>query len=245
MQNPPLPIKHYSVLGSTNDEAKRLALAGEQGPLWIHADRQTRGRGRRSRQWQSPPGNLAATGLYYWDGPLAQSAQLGFVAALAVIETASQWVQQPQALAIKWPNDILLGDAKLAGILLESGQSAHGGHWIAVGIGLNIEDAPKDLPYPATALRNHLHGAAQSPKSGEVLDEVIARFESWHARLQKEGFAPVRLGWLSRAYGLGKPIKTSTGQVGVFEDLSAEGALLLRMNTGRSIEISAGEVFFS
>lgn len=239
------PVKHYPVLDSTNEEAKRLGAAGEQGPLWIHADRQTHGRGRRARHWQSPMGNLAATGLYHWPGPLAGSAQLGFAAVLAVVDTAAHWVREPQALRIKWPNDIVLHEAKLAGILLESGVSAHGGHWVAIGIGVNLATAPDDLPYPATYLGEYLHSHKKQPLPKGVLDVLINAFEEWRQRYQDEGFAPLRLAWLARAKGLGKPLRTSSGEAGIFEDLSSSGALILRQNTGQSIEISAGEVFFA
>ncbi|PHS28046.1 MAG: biotin--[acetyl-CoA-carboxylase] ligase [Robiginitomaculum sp.] len=239
------PIKHYSTLDSTNEEAKRRGTAGETGPLWIITDHQTHGRGRRSRHWQSPAGNLAATGLYHWAGPLLRSAQLGFAAALAATDTLSSFVRDPDALTIKWPNDILLNGAKIAGILLESGASRHGGHWIAVGIGINLAKAPDDLPYPATALGDHLKKGREVPSPEAVLSKLIDAFERWRTELQHEGFAPLRTAWLSRAHGLGRPLSTSAGETGVFEDLSKEGALVLRQNTGRSIEISAGEVFFA
>ncbi|MBL4750467.1 MAG: biotin--[acetyl-CoA-carboxylase] ligase [Amylibacter sp.] len=240
-----LPITHFSVLDSTNEEAKRLALAGTQGPLWLHADRQTAGRGRRAKVWQSPIGNLAATGLYHWDGSLAASAHLGFAAALAVCDTLSPFLDGAQTLAIKWPNDVLQSGAKIAGILLESGSVPSGGHWVAVGIGINLASAPSDLPYPATALHEHLKTGGKPPATTDVLDVLITSFESWRTCLTGEGFAPIRTAWLARAHGLGAMLRTSAGQSGIFEDLSKEGALVLRQNSGRSIEISAGEVFFA
>ncbi len=246
-----LPIKHYAVLDSTNDEAKRLGLSGECGPLWICAARQTHGRGRRARQWQSPAGNLACTGLYHGHGALTQSAQLGFAAALAVAETLGKWVDPAEELTIKWPNDVLLGGAKIAGILLESGASPRGGHWLAVGIGINLASAPQDLPYKATCLAERLPPNRQLPQSEAVLpapqavlEALITAFEKSRTCLEQEGFAPIRLAWLARAHGLGKPINTSGGVQGVFEDLSKDGAIVLRQHHGRSIEISAGEVFF-
>ncbi len=245
MQKSFIPIKHYPTLDSTNEEAKRRGVAGETGPLWILADRQTHGRGRRARHWQSPVGNLAATGLYHWTGPLWHSAQLGFAAALAVSDTLSSFVRNPDALAIKWPNDILLDGAKIAGILLESGASPHGGHWIAIGIGINLATAPDGLPYPATALGDHLKRGHTVPRPDVVLSKLIDAFERWRLELQDQGFASLRTAWLSRAHGLGQSITTSSGETGIFEDLSKEGALVLRQNSGRSIEISAGEVFFA
>jgi BirA family transcriptional regulator, biotin operon repressor / biotin---[acetyl-CoA-carboxylase] ligase len=239
------PIKHYPVLDSTNEEAKRLALAGEQGPLWIIADRQTKGRGRRARHWQSPRGNLAATGLYLESGALLQTAQLGFAAALAVADTVSLWVDDPQKLRLKWPNDVLLREAKLSGILLESGSASNNQHWLAVGIGINLAEAPQNLPYPATCLAEHLRKGIALPTPQEVLPTLIGHYEKWRTCLQQEGFAALRLAWLARAFGLGRPMTTRSGQSGIFEDLSSKGALVLRLNAGQSIEISAGEIYFA
>jgi len=241
----PIQINRYTVLDSTNEEAKRLALAGESGPLWIMAARQTSGRGRRGRRWRSPAGNLYATGLYHWDGPLAASAQLGFAAALAAAQALDAWLVKAPAITIKWPNDVLVGPAKIAGILLESGAAPGAGHWLAIGIGINIAAAPQGLPYPATALRTYLDTGTATPSPQAVLERVIAVFEDWRMRLQRDGFAPLRTAWLARAHGLGKPLQTSAGQNGVFTDLSSGGALVLRQPGGQSIEISAGEVFFA
>lgn len=238
-------IIRYGELTSTNDEAKRLGLAGEAGPLWIRADRQTRGRGRRAHKWQSLEGNLACTGLYHGHGALVDSAQLGFAAALAVAEAVGKWVDPAEEVTIKWPNDVLLGGAKVAGILLESGASPLGGHWLAVGIGINLQAAPKDLPYRATCLTERLPKNAVRPSVSEVLSALIGAFEKWRLCLKNDGFAPIRLAWLAQAHGLGKALQTSAGAVGIFEDLSKDGAIVLRQDHGRSIEVRAGEVFFA
>ncbi len=233
------------MLDSTNEEAKRLALAGETGPLWVMAECQRSGRGRRGRRWHSPPGNFFATGLYHWSGPLAASAQLGFAAALAVAAALDAWLEVNRKVAIKWPNDVLVENAKIAGILLESGAAPGGGHWLAVGIGINIATAPGGLPYPATALAAHLRRTKTLPSPQAVLEPVMAHFEGWRQRLREDGFAPLRAAWLARAHGLGESLSASTGQSGVFEDLSSTGTLVLRQPGGQSIEIGAGEVFFA
>src|SRR6476646_7487966 len=110
----------HEVLGSTNAEALSLARQGESGPLWVVADRQTAGRGRRGRAWISEPGNLYASLLLTDPAPAERWPQLSFVAALAVydavIAVASAFAPR---LAIKWPNDLLLDGAKFAGVLIE------------------------------------------------------------------------------------------------------------------------------
>src|SRR2546426_2482581 len=110
----------HEVLGSTNSEALQLARHGERGPLWVTAERQSAGRGRRGRSWVSPPGNLYASLLLTDPASPEHWPELSFVAALAihdaVVEAAA--ALKPQ-LAIKWPNDLLLSGKKFAGILIE------------------------------------------------------------------------------------------------------------------------------
>ena len=131
-------------IDSTNCEARRLAEAGEAGPVWIMARSQTAGRGRRGRAWLSAPGNLAATLLIR---PARQPCgQLSFAAALAAADVAEHFA--PTApVTVKWPNDVLAGDRKMAGILLEST-----GDWLAVGVGINLVSHPETTEFPATSL---------------------------------------------------------------------------------------------
>src|SRR3569623_2467599 len=116
-------VRHiaYETLGSTSAEAQALARAGERGPVWITAARQEAGRGRRGKGWVSPPGNLYASLLLTDPAPPAVAAQLSFVAALALHDAIAECAPQlGPALKVKWPNDLLLGAAKIAGILIEA-----------------------------------------------------------------------------------------------------------------------------
>src|SRR5918997_1594879 len=108
----------FEVLDSTNAEALRRAAAGDAGPLWILARRQTAARGRRGRAWSSPAGNFGATLLLRPEG---QPALRSFVAALGLFDAMVAVTGRPELFAIKWPNDVLLSGGKLAGILLETG----------------------------------------------------------------------------------------------------------------------------
>src|SRR5229473_5485322 len=111
-------------VGSTNAEALAYARSGERGPLWITARRQTAGRGRRGRTWVSEPGNLYATLLLTDPGPAERAAELSFVAALAVRDAIVEMAPGlGSRLKVKWPNDLLIDRAKVAGILIE-GESA-------------------------------------------------------------------------------------------------------------------------
>ncbi len=238
-------IISYPVLGSTNDEARRLAEAGEVGPLWVLAHKQESGRGRQGRVWQGSTGNLFCTGLYTATRPLDQIARQSFVAALALYDAMRGWLGSDFPVTIKWPNDILLAGRKAAGILLESGGAPGGDTWLAVGIGVNLKEHPPDPHMHAAHVGEFLLPGMTVPSPEQALNAIIERFTHWQAREKAEGFAPIRTAWLAAAHGLGQPIKTSAGQSGIFEDLSQNGALVLRQPDGRVIEVTAGEVFFS
>jgi BirA family biotin operon repressor/biotin-[acetyl-CoA-carboxylase] ligase len=230
-------IAAYGELDSTNSEARRLAQAGEPGPLWITAERQTAGRGRRGRVWDSAPGNLAATLLLRPEAPIAIVGQLSFVAALAVAEMAAHFAPQA-AITVKWPNDVLAEGRKLAGILLEAGPG-----WLAIGIGVNLASFPQGTEFPATSLAQL--GLAP-PTRDDALSVLAARFAHWYALWMSEGFETVRAAWLARAGGLGLPIRARLPhetREGVFEGIDSAGALLLN-EQGLVSAIAAGEVFF-
>jgi BirA family biotin operon repressor/biotin-[acetyl-CoA-carboxylase] ligase len=233
-------IRHRE-LDSTNSEARRLAEAGEPGPVWIVTERQSAGRGRRGRVWETASGNLAATLLLRTPAPAAIVGQLSFAAALAAAETAAHFAPSC-AITVKWPNDVLAEGRKLAGILLESGPTPQG-IWLAIGIGVNLASHPEGTEFPATSLAE-LGIAVPSP--GDALTVLAARFAHWYGAWMNEGFETVRTAWLARAGGLGGPIRArlpSETRTGVFEGIDAAGALLLN-EQGRVSAIAAGEVFF-
>jgi len=237
-----LRFEIFDTLDSTNEEAKRRALSGEAGPLWIMARTQSAGRGRRGRAWASRPGNLFTTGLYRLEASPARAAQLSFAAALAAADLASE-VIDPLLIRLKWPNDLLIGGRKAAGILLESGAHKAGGLWLAAGIGVNLASHPDDAERPATDFAEH--GVQLSPE--DALKRLAARFEHWRGRWADEGFEPLREAWLTRAHGLGERCTVrleSETLEGVFADLSPDGSLRLDLKEGGRRSISAGDVFF-
>lgn len=235
-------LKEFDEIDSTNEEARRLAARGEFGPLWIFARRQTAGRGRRGRSWVSPQGNLSATLLLAPRKPASECAQLSFAAALAVSDTVAFFGAETR---VKWPNDVLVNGAKIAGILLES--ASQGGAdpaWLAVGIGINLNQHPSDTEFPATSLPA-LGLTAPDPRDG--LLHLAASFAKWYELWRADGFAPIRDAWLARAAGLGTRIRArlqNEETMGVFEGIDANGALLLRETQDRVRTIAAGEVFF-
>ena len=241
-----VPVRWFDELDSTNVEARRLAERGEIGPLWIAARRQTAGRGRRGRVWQSGEGNLAATLLMTTDRPPAEAAQMSFVTALAVGDLARTWVPA-EAIGFKWPNDVQLQGAKLSGVLIESGQAQSGRLWLAIGVGVNLARAPEGLDQPATALAAHLRPGLETPDAARALsvlaDSLASRIREWNAG----GFEPVRKAWLENAVGIGRTCSARVGQgvlSGVAEGLDVDGALLLRLDSGEVRRITAGDVVF-
>ncbi|MFZ1990621.1 MAG: biotin--[acetyl-CoA-carboxylase] ligase, partial [Alphaproteobacteria bacterium] len=229
---------------STNEEAKRRAEAGEAGGLFILARAQTAGRGRRGREWVSPKGNLFATLLLRPQVTPQKAAELSFVAANAVAETFESL--GAFAVTVKWPNDVLLGGAKAAGILLESSaRNAASLDWLAIGMGLNLQSAPTGTPYPATSLKAETGRVPPDP--AEALPILAAHWARGYEGWEREGFARVRAGWLARAEGLGKRIIArleAEEMHGNFIDLSETGELVLDTPQGRRL-ISAGEIFFA
>jgi BirA family biotin operon repressor/biotin-[acetyl-CoA-carboxylase] ligase len=247
MQAVPIPVLWFDTLDSTNAEARRRAEAGVAGPLWIAARRQTAGRGRRGRAWESGAGNLAATLLMTTARGAGEAAQLSFVAAFAVRELAVRFA--PEALVrLKWPNDILVSGAKAAGILIESGRRDDGGLWLAIGVGVNLASAPEGLEYPATALAAHLGpAAARAPTPEEALAILSESFGRWLGLWERDGFAPVRAEWTRCAMGLGQRCIARVGErriEGVALEMDADGALVLRLDSGELQRITAGDVFF-
>ena len=236
-------VRHiaYEALGSTNAEALARARAGERGPMWISAQSQSGGRGRRGSTWTSPPGNLYASLLLSEPSSPEHAAQLSFVAALALHDAVAECAPQvgPQ-LSVKWPNDLLLGGAKLSGILIE-GESAPA-FAVVIGFGVNCAGHPSDTPYPATDLA--AAGVLVAPEKllAGLAVAMARRLAQWQ---RGQGFAAIRADWLKRAAGLGGDIRVRLPDRelnGLFEGLDDSGRLLLRGPAGLAT-VTAGEVF--
>ena len=236
-------VRHisYQTLGSTNAEALALARAGERGPLWITATTQRAGRGRRTNRWVSPPGNLYATLLLIEPSPPPQAPQLSFVDALAVHDAvAARAPQLGPLLKVKWPNDLLVGQAKVAGILIEA--ECDPAFAVAVGIGVNCATHPNDTSYPAIDLA--ATGALVAPDAlfAALSTAMEERLAQWN---RGQGFAAVREDWLKRAAGLGEMLQVRLRErelSGRFEGLDEAGRLLFKQG-GDLSTITAGEVF--
>lgn len=234
----------FDSIESTNEEAKRLARAGAEDGTLVWARAQTKGRGRGGRSWVSSPGNLFFSLVLRPDCPPATAVQLSFVAALGAGGGLAEVMPPMIDMKYKWPNDILLNRRKAGGILLETeGITGERLEWLVLGVGLNVAHYPGETAFPATSL--HEEGATEV--SVETLLEAFARhFQSWVNRWLDDGFAPVRHAWRENAVGLGESVHVrlpNSELEGVFEDIDADGALLLRC--GQTVRrITAGDVFF-
>ncbi len=232
---------------STNAEAARIApdLAG---PEWILALEQTAARGRRGRGWVNPKGNFAATLVMHPGETPDKVALRSFVAALALNDALVAATGRPEPFSLKWPNDVLLNGGKLAGILLESagigGRLTH----FAIGIGVNLKEAPVAAEVEAGAVRPvsllSETGVAITPE--EFLDLLAPAYAHYEAQFTTYGFDPIRTAWLSRAARLGEVVtaRTSRDEVtGTFETVDAAGNLVLSTAKSR-VAIPAADVFF-
>ncbi|MBD8908006.1 biotin--[acetyl-CoA-carboxylase] ligase [Methylorubrum zatmanii] len=243
-------LHSHDRLDSTNSEALRLARSGETGPLWVTARRQEAGRGRRGNGWTSPEGNLAASLLMPVAGVAPEMvATLGFVAGVALVD-AIRDARSPQGIAasattihLKWPNDVLVEGAKLAGILLEAESLPGGRRAVVVGFGVNVRAAPEGLPYPAAALSDF--SAADAPMLLEFLSErFVEAVRIWN---KGRGFPTIRQRWLERAAGVGAPVSVRMAEatlMGVFETIDEGGRLVILAPDGTRRTVTAGEVHF-
>ncbi|OIP86670.1 MAG: biotin--[acetyl-CoA-carboxylase] ligase [Rhodobacterales bacterium CG2_30_65_12] len=233
-------------MGSTLDEAARRfpALAG---PTWITATHQTASRGRRGRAWVHPADNFAATLVLPMEDP--QTAALrSFVAALALYEALAGLTGRAQSFALKWPNDVLLNGGKLAGILLEGVSVGGRIAGLAIGIGVNLAEAPGAGEVEPGALRPVSlageTGARITPE--ELLFALAPAYAFREAQFASFGFAPIRTAWLARAARLGQRLtaRLPTEEInGTFREVDEEGRLVLETPQGLR-RIAAGDIFF-
>ncbi|MGE4371787.1 MAG: biotin--[acetyl-CoA-carboxylase] ligase [Xanthobacter sp.] len=243
-QGSTVPIIRFTEIGSTNAEGLARLARGETMPVWLVSDIQTAGRGRRGRSWTSELGNLFASLVLPNPAPMANLAQLCFVAGLAVRDAVLSAAPQinPDLLKLKWPNDLLLDGGKLSGILVEGGSDLHGRPAAVIGFGVNCLHHPDDLPYRATSLEEA--GVPTAPdRLLEALDLAMAvRLNQWNAG---NGFAAIRADWMRHALGMGDQVSVRIGErevIGRFENIDARGAMMLRRRDGVAEIITAGDV---
>jgi BirA family biotin operon repressor/biotin-[acetyl-CoA-carboxylase] ligase len=236
-------LAYWPEIGSTNDEARRLAGEGAPEGMLVVADYQSRGRGRLDRGWASPPSSSLLMSIVFRPELAPHQLQrLTMSCGLAVVGAIEE--QTGLRADLKWPNDVVIGGAKAGGILTEVGLAGAQVEFAVVGMGLNVNLdpalLPADLPMPATSLCHELGAeVARLP----LLRTLLQRVEDRYLAL-KAGQSP-HLEWATRLVTLGKPVTVSATGLeldGTAEGVDADGALLVRLATGRLERVLAGDV---
>ncbi len=243
----PLRVIRYATVTSTQDVARRLAAAGAEEGTVVLADAQTAGRGRWGRRWHSPRGG----GLWFslilrprtrTGGRFDPAAgQLSLVVAVAVARGLERAVGADLPIRLKWPNDLLAGGGKVAGILLE--REPRSGAVVA-GVGVNVSfpgGPPRDLPGAVDLVT-----ALGRPVDREdILPPLLAALAEGYGAWRSEGFEPFRREWLGRFPWLHQPVTVAVGEevvTGRAADLDEEGRLVLLLPDGSRRVLAAGEV---
>jgi BirA family biotin operon repressor/biotin-[acetyl-CoA-carboxylase] ligase len=229
-------IRTVAETGSTNADLLELARTGAAEGLWLRAERQTGGRGRQGRAWESPSGNLYASTLIRLRPGDPPAATLALVSAVALCQTID--TLGAPAIRIKWPNDLMIDGAKVAGILLEREGDA-----VVIGTGVNIAHHP-DLPDRPTA---SLEGRIWPVTIEAFLDLLSEEMRLWVDAWRQQGLKPVIRRWLQMAHEPGTALRArladGTSLDGLFAGLDSDGALILRLADGTSRVIHAADVF--
>ena len=237
--NPKYTLIALNSTSSTNDDAKGIIISHKDSsnhslPCVITAKEQTAGRGRHGRIWQSLDGNLYMSVVMPITCALSNAAELSFIMGLAVYDVLKS-LSEAMNISLKWPNDVYIDDKKIGGILLESFPQIDD-KCIVIGVGINVHDAPADLP--ATSLRAHNIDIS----TNNLLDIIMARFYHYHNIWKSDGFSKIRKIWIDRAYKIGQ-IVTVNNITGIFESIDETGAMLIKESSfGTSHTISTAEI---
>ncbi|MBX5480416.1 MAG: biotin--[acetyl-CoA-carboxylase] ligase [Myxococcaceae bacterium] len=236
---------HYrEELPSTNDFAFRLAQEGAFHGEVVITERQTQGRGRRGRNWISPPGlNLYFSAVLRPELPPQRAPELTLVAAVAVAETLRE---AGGDAGIKWPNDLQIGGRKVAGILTELSAEPEQVHFVILGVGVNLNAKKTDFPPEVAEVATSLAEArGQKVPRALFAAALFTRLEQWLDVHQREGFEPVRSAWRKLSITLGRDVLVKTERrefTGMAEDIDETGALLVRTREGTTERVIAGDV---
>ena len=239
-------LLYFEELDSTNNEAKRRILEGIlPAQCVIRAKKQSSGRGRHGKSWDSLEGNLFFSIILPRTGPLDSMTQLSFISSLAIEKAISnlllKYKKRPK-IELKWPNDVLLNNKKLSGILIESAGSNN--EYMIIGIGINITKSPKLIEYEATDLHSE---EIYFTNSDDILHQIITNFLKYYYLWIAEGFLPIRKKWIKKSKALGDIISVKTNQSrisGKFIDIDFRGSIRLEVSSGQICSVTPQEVFF-
>jgi BirA family biotin operon repressor/biotin-[acetyl-CoA-carboxylase] ligase len=231
-----LTIRVVSKTGSTNADLLIAGAAGAPEGEWLRAERQVAGRGRLGRPWEDGTGNLFASTIVRLRPADPPAPSLTLVAAVALADTVAAYA--PGIAMLKWPNDLMIGTAKLSGILLERG----GGDLVVIGFGVNLACHPDLSDRRTTCLAEH--GVTVSPAA--FLDALAQRLATRLSKWRTIGLANIREAWLAAAHPVGTRLRVTLpdGRIvaGLFDGLDASGALRLQADDGEQVLVYAGDV---
>lgn len=241
-----LDISHFAfdAIGSTNDEAFKLAQERGLAQFFVTAKTQSRGRGRRGRTWVSEIGNLYVSLFLKAPASPECCAELSFVAAVALYEAISDCThERSSSCSLKWPNDILWNGSKIAGLLLEAREQSNEMN-VVVGMGVNCSHHPNDTPYPASNFKSEGIDLTADQLFDVLKPRLIQNVDLWNAG---RGFETIRTKWLKHACGIGQEITVRLDNEeisGQFRDINTRGQLILSLSDKTERIITAGDVFF-
>ena len=230
-------IERYALVASTSDLCADRARGGEPDRLMVIAARQSAGRGRAGRSWASPEGNFHASALLRLNFPAPRGGLFALLAGLSLLEALASFAPEAR-LTLKWPNDVMAGPAKLAGVLLDATIEADRIATLVIGFGVNLTFAPEIPGRATTSLA--AFGLRHAPD--ELARCLCDRLDHWQADLNADAGSNLRTAWLRRAHPIGTTLAIDAGRItGVFAGIDADGSLLLR-NGSAVTAIRSGDV---
>ncbi|CAI3933105.1 biotin--[acetyl-CoA-carboxylase] ligase [Commensalibacter communis] len=237
-------VEHYPTLPSTNDYCIEQARLKEKINLAVLTDSQTAPRGSRGREWVEPTGNLALSFLYWPSFSVEKIGWVPFISSLALFDAVTELCGTYSDLYIKWPNDLLFQNKKIAGILIESHvEYPNVLEWFVIGIGLNICSAPMVEGRELGCLKDFVSDELPSPLL--IADKIRQYLSYWISRLDQGQEQFIRESWLQKGLPLGRSLTVTSGNekyIGIYKGIDEKGFLLLQTETSLK-QLSAGELF--
>jgi BirA family transcriptional regulator, biotin operon repressor / biotin---[acetyl-CoA-carboxylase] ligase len=237
-------LHYYEEIGSTNDEAFRLGVAGAPEGTALIAESQSAGKGRMQRVWHSPAGaNIYTSVILRPTFEPSRAPQISIVAGVAVAETLNAYC--PGKVWLKWPNDVLIGGKKICGILAQMKMAISAIDFVVVGIGINVnlkhEEFPRDIQEIATSL------ALETGREISRLELIISLYENmakWYRDLTQNGFGSIKEKWLGLSSMIGQPVSVMFRQEAVSGKaigLDDDGSLILLTVGNAIVKVTAGD----
>lgn len=236
-------ISYYREVNSTQEIAKRLATKGSGEGTLVVAETQTAGKGRRSRDWYSPEGGIYLSIILRPKVSPSRTPLMALLAGLAAAKTIRKLYKLKAEL--KWPNDILVNDRKVGGVLIEIAAETDLINWLVVGIGLNANTKsvflPRELRKTVVSLEEECGGKISRM---ELVRKLLEEVEQLYLIFKKQGGAPILEGWKSMTNTLGAKVRVTNGKVieGKAMDVDQDGALIIKIADGNVERVVAGDV---